>query len=112
MPSAGSTIFVTMKVAAFRDKPDAKIAATILREHGYETELIGVEGETSPSRLADLPEPVINAKWANAFVLSNADSEHFREVVVSHRGTVVWQHRPGRFSRSEREDREPRRRKK
>ena len=94
-----------MKVAAFKEKPDATEVASILREHGYETEIIGVEGEASPSRLTDLPEPVINAKWANAFVLSNADAEHFREVVVSHRGTVVWQHRPGRFNRMEREDR-------
>lgn len=76
-----------------------------MREQGYETEVIGVEGESSPSRLTDLPEPVINAKWAHAFVLSNCDTEHFREIVVNNFGTVVWQHRPGRFSRMEREDR-------
>ena len=97
-----------MKVAGFRDKPHAKAAARILREHGYETELIGVEGETSPSHLADLPEPALNAYWAKAFVLSNCDAEHFREIVINNFGTVVWQHRPGRFSRSEREDRKRR----
>jgi hypothetical protein len=92
-----------MRVAGFREKSNAKAAATVLREQGYETEIIGVEGEASPSRLGDLPEPVLNARWAQAFVLSTCDSEHFREIVANHLGTVVWQHRPGRFSRLERE---------
>ena len=93
-----------MRVAAFKEKPDAKVAADILREHGYETEIIGIEGEASPSQVGDLPEPAINARWANAFVLSNCDSEHFRQIVVNNHGMVLWQHRPGRFSRMERED--------
>jgi hypothetical protein len=90
-----------MRVAAFKEEPDARKTAMILREHGYETELIGVEGEDSPNRIVDLPEPVLNAKWAQAFVLSNCDSEHFQEVVVNNYGRVLWQRRPGRFSRLE-----------
>lgn len=94
-----------MKVAGFKEKPDARVAAEILRENGYETEVIGIEGEMSASKLSDLPEPALNAHWANAFVLSNCDGEYFREVVVNHRGMVVWQHRPGRFSRLQRDNR-------
>lgn len=94
-----------MKVAGFKERPDALAAADILREQGYDTEIIGVDGETSMNKLSDLPEPALTARWANAFVLSNCDSEHFRQIVVNHRGIVVYQHRPGRFSRIEREDR-------
>ena len=65
----------------------------------------GRHGAHSAVRLTDLPEPVLSAKWANAFVLSNCDTEHFREIVVNNFGTVVWQHRPGRFSRIDRENR-------
>jgi hypothetical protein len=92
-----------MRVAGFVEKPNAQAAARILREHGYEAELIGVAGETSPSRHADLPEPVLNARWANAFLLSNCDSEYFSTVVLDNFGTVLWDHRPGRFHRLETE---------
>jgi len=95
-----------MKVAGFRDKGHAKAAAAILREHGYETEIVGIEGELSASRVVELPEPAANARWAKAFVLSNCDAEHFRQIVVNNFGIVVWQHRPGRFSRLERENRQ------
>lgn len=94
-----------MKVAGFKERPNAVAAADILREQGYDTEIIGIEGERSISKLGDLPEPALSARWANAFVLSNCDSEHFREIVVNNGGMVVWQNRPGRFSRSERENR-------
>jgi hypothetical protein len=93
-----------MKVAGFKERPDALAAADILREQGYDTEIIGIEGERSISKMSDLPEPALGARWANAFVVSNCDSEHFREIVVNNHGMVVWQHRPGRFSRSEREN--------
>lgn len=92
-----------MRVAGFVDKPNAQAAARILREHGYEAELIGVDGESSPSRLADLPEPVLNARWANALLLSNSDSEYFAKIVLDNFGTVLWDHRPGRFHRLETE---------
>jgi hypothetical protein len=88
-----------MRVAAFKAEPDAVETAFVLRDHGYEAELIGVDGESSPSRVVDLPEAIAGAKWAKAFVLSNCDSEYFREVVIRHYGTVIWQHRPGRFRR-------------
>lgn len=94
-----------MRVAAFKETINAKETALILRDHGYVAELVGVEGESSPSRIADLPEAISEARWANAFVLSNCDSEYFREIVTSHRGLVVWQHRPGRFHRIEEEGR-------
>lgn len=94
-----------MKVAGFKKRPDALAAADILREQGYDTEIIGIEGEQSSSKLSDLPEPALSARWANAFVLSNCDSDHFQKIVVNNHGMVVWQHRPGRFNRSEREDR-------
>lgn len=93
-----------MKVAGFKDKPDALAAAEVLREQGYDTEIIGIEGEATGSKISDLPEPALSARWANAFVLSNCDAEHFRKIVVNHRGMVVWQNRPGRFSRIDRED--------
>lgn len=96
---------VYMRVAGFKETLNAKETASILRDHGYVAELVGVEGETSPSRIGDLPEAVSDARWAKAFVLSNCDSEYFREVVISHRGQVVWQHRPGRFHRLEEERR-------
>ena len=96
---------IDMRVAGFKEKPNAQETATILRDHGYVAELIGVEGEASPSRIGDLPDSVTEARWAEAFVLSNCDSEYFREVVTSHRGQVIWQHRPGRFHRIEEERR-------
>ena|SRR5579863_3706234 len=94
-----------MKVAGFKERPNAVAAASILREQGYDTEIIGIEGESSINKLSDLPEPALSARWANAFVLSNCDGEHFRQIVVNNHGMVIWQNRPGRFSRSERENR-------
>jgi len=92
-----------MKVAGFKEKAKAQAAASILRGQGYEAELIGVEGESSPSRIVDLPEAVSEAVWANAFLLSNCDSEQFSKVVVDNFGIVLWAHRPGRFHRLETE---------
>lgn len=92
-----------MRVAGFKEKPNAVEAALVLRDHGYEAELIGIEGESSPSRMADLPEAVMDARWANAFVISNCDSEYFRQVVSNNFGVVIWQKRPGRFHRLETE---------
>lgn len=94
-----------MRVAGFKNKPNAVAAASLLREHGYEAELIGIEGESSPSRVADLPEAISDARWASAFLLSNCDSEYFKQIVVNNFGIVIWQKRPGRFSRLERESR-------
>lgn len=93
-----------MKVAGFKEKPNALAAAGILREQGYDTEIIGIENEAGVSKLSDLPEPALSARWANVYVLSNCDSEHFRKIVVNNGGMVVWQNRPGRFNRSDREN--------
>lgn len=92
-----------MKVAGFKEQANAIAAAAVLRDHGYQAELIGIDGELSPSRLADLPESVLEARWAKALLLSNCDGEHFSKIVTNHYGIVLWQHRPGRFHRLETE---------
>lgn len=83
-----------MRVAGFREKPNAQAVAVILKNHGYEVETIGLADEASSRPLGEMPDAVASAYWANAFVLSNCESEYFREVVVDNFGTVLWQHRP------------------
>lgn len=85
-----------MRVAGFREKLDAVAAALILRDNGYDVELVGVEGERSLS-LTDLPEAVARAHWARALLVSNCEGEYFQHVVVENFGSVLWQHRPGRY---------------
>jgi thioesterase domain-containing protein len=87
-----------VRVAAFREEPNAQAVAVILRDQGYHVETVGLADETSRPP-AELPDAVASAHWARAFILSNCESEYFRDVVVNNFGVVIWQHRPGRFQR-------------
>lgn len=81
-------------MAGFKEELNAQAVAIILKNQGYEVETIGLPDEASSRPLGELPEAVATAYWAKAFVLSNCESEYFREVVVDNFGTVLWQHRP------------------
>ena len=79
-----------VRVAGFREKPNAQAAALILKNHGYDADTIGIDDDGPFRWPGEPPETVRTAYWANAFVLSNCESEYFREVVIDNFGTIIW----------------------
>ena len=82
-----------MRVVAFFSTPEADHVAAILREQGYETELIDCDG-TSAARAREISEATNQALWARAFVLTNCESDHLGQIVSNNCGKIVLNRRP------------------
>jgi hypothetical protein len=78
-----------MRVAAFKDEPNATVAASILTDQGYETEIVQLGGGVFNPRVSDLVEAIRAAAWANIFLVSNCELDHFERTVVENFGQVV-----------------------
>lgn len=88
-----------MRVAAFRDQPNASTVASILADQGYDTEVVELGGRDYDPRARDLCEIIREAAWANAFLISNCELDHFERMVTENFGEVVWQnHRAYRMA--------------
>ncbi len=82
-----------MRVIAFKSEPYASRVSTILREQGYETEIIDCDGITA-AKARELPEAVNQAWWARAFLVTNCESDHLGVIVRNNLGQVLVNRRP------------------
>lgn len=82
-----------MRVAAFREHPHATQVATILKEQGYDIELVELGGTDPDPRARDLCEAMREAAWARAFLISNCELDHFETLVKENFGDVVLNRR-------------------
>ncbi|MBV8333784.1 MAG: hypothetical protein JO192_13680 [Candidatus Eremiobacteraeota bacterium] len=87
-----------MRVAAFREHPHASAVAGILADQGYDTEIVALGGTEYDPRARDLCEAIRDAAWANAFLISNCELDHFERIVNDNYGDVVFHHRPLRHA--------------
>lgn len=82
-----------MRVAAFRDQPNATQVALILQEQGYDTELVELGGQSPDPRARDLCEAMREAAWARAILISNCELDYFETLVKENFGDVVLSRR-------------------
>lgn len=78
-----------MRIAAFESEPDAEATATVLREQGYDSEVIVKDGESYDERVKRFFAGDVVSSEPHAVLISNADSIPFMAAVQHHYGIVI-----------------------
>jgi hypothetical protein len=78
-----------MNIAAFENEPDAEATATVLRENGYDAQVVLKGGEEYEERMHDFFQGKPVAFEAHALVLSDADDDIFMRNVQRHYGHII-----------------------
>ena len=79
-----------MRIAAFENEPEAAATATMLRERGYDSEVVTRDSEAYEDSLLDFFHGKPRTYKPHAFVISgDAEYEPFKTVAQRHYGFVI-----------------------
>jgi hypothetical protein len=78
-----------MPIAAFEAEPQAKAAASALRDLGFDAEVILRDGPSFDERTAAFFQGRSQPFEAHAIVVTNAETEPFTRAVQRHYGTAI-----------------------
>ena len=79
-----------MRIAAFENEPEAAATATMLRERGFDSEVVTRDDEAYDENLRDFFHGKPRTYEPHAFVISgDAEYEPFRNAAQRHYGFVI-----------------------